>query len=274
MVIGRPGVGRGISRCKDPYAALRRVAGPAQVVPAALSGLFRAVLRRVRCGRVANGRARGRRRRSAPLPQVERQAGLEGGPPGRCVPLDRGPRLRWRAMPDGALHVGERALVRDQPPAAAGDCRGAGSADREPPQRVRSAEAQGALRAEGGCRPLGDRADGLPGCRPRRRPGRRPRWRSCRLLRSGARRTGPPLRIGRKKAAAILADAPVPGGGRVESAAAGAPHDGSWRVHASYVPDRRAEILCEPVRGRRTRAHRVGVTRTLRGGRSAFPPPL
>jgi len=227
----------------------------------------------MRCGRVANGRARRRPRRSDPLPQVEGQAGLEGSPSGRSVPLDRGPRLRRRAMPDGALHVRERALVRDHPPAAAGDCRGAGSADREAPQRVRSAEVR-TLGAEGGCRPLGDRGDGLPGCRPRRRPGRRPGWRSRRLLRSGARPTGPPLWIGGKKTAAILADAPVPGGRRIESAAAGAPHDGSWRVHASYVPDRRAEILCEPVRSRRTRAHRVGLTRTLRGGRSASPPPL
>ncbi len=186
-----------------------------------------ALVRSACCSRVSNHGARGRGiRRNRPagfgVRHVEGRVAPDGDPGIRgvapngdpCfgrVALDAAPGIGWRVALDGGPHGRRRVSRALHPPRAqTGDQQRAAGADRDAPQ---SAPSQG--HPAHPARSLADRA----GHRTRARP------------------AGPRDRLGWKKAAAHRADTLVPGVGRIQCAAARAPLDGSWCVHASNVPD-------------------------------------
>ena len=225
-----------------------------------------APVRSARCGRISNHGVRRRgRRRNRPagfgVRHVERRVAADGNPGIRgvapdCDPcfrrvaLDAAPRIGWRVAPDGGPHGRRRMSRAPHPPSAqTGDKQRATRADRDATQ---SAPSQGDPAHRAGS--LADR----PGHRTRARP------------------AGPRGRLGWKEAAAHRADTLVPGVGRIQSAAARAPLDGSWCVHASNVPDRARRFpatRCGAGALPPTVTDRVVVAHRPQSGSSAFSQP-
>ena len=194
-----------------------RMAAQVSLLPRARFAGTSAPVRSARCGRVSNhGVRRGSRRRNRPagfgVRHIERRVapdgdpGIQGVAPDghpcfRRVALDTAPGIGWRVAPDGGPCGRRRVSRAPHPPRTqAREEQRAAGADRDAPQ---SAPPQGdpAHRA----RSLAD----------------------CAGHRARARPAGPRGRLGWKEAAAHRADTLVPGVGRIQSAAARAPLDGS-----------------------------------------------